>query len=340
MAYVRGNQGYVMISAKQSDNVTKATPVYTGTIASGEDFKTVKPQKQVLTDRIRNNNRPSIVQLGKIHTEGSMTYDFMPDEAIGINLAMIAGSNNTVAGNASVGFTHTMNFWSSCADSVSVGVTVQKLVGGCANTLLVDNIGSFANSFQLTVPEDGVITYAMNYMGTKSAFGGSTLSTPSYSSQSPFEGWMAKFSVGALIGSVSAINIKTLSLTVNNNLQMITDHNASNQYPSAFVSSGRSVEISFEVTAEDNLTLYNYFLNDTTNACKLELIHTALAGSASGVHSLTFNMPKVTWLGDEPTINAADTLTTTYTMTALYDSVTGYDIQAVLVNSQSGVYSV
>lgn len=340
MGYVRGNQGYVMISGKQTDNVTKATPTYTGTIAAGEDLKTVKPQKQVLTDRIRKNVAPTMVQIGKIHTEGTLTFDMMPDEALGINLAMIAGSNNTVSGTASVGYTHTMNFWSQTSDAVSVGVTIQKLLGGYSNVLLGDFIGTFANSFELTIPEDGVITYAMNYMGVKSVFGGSSIGAPSYSTQSPFEGLMAKLSVGSVIGSVSAIKFKTAKLTINNNLQMITDHNASNQYPSDFLSSGRQVTFSFEVTEEDNLTLYNYFLNDTTNALKLEITHSALAGSASGVHSLTINLPKVTWLGEEPTIKSTEAITSSYNVTALYDPVTGYDVQAILVNSQSGTYSV
>lgn len=340
MSYARGNQGYVMLSSAQSAIGTKATPVYTGTIAAGEDLKLVKPGKQVLVDRIRHNVAPTVVQSGKIHTEGTLTYDLIPDEALGINLAMIAGSNNTVSGNASVGYTHTFNFWSGCNDFGSTGITIQKLVGGCTNAMLADFIGTFANTFELTVPEDGVCTYAVGYMGIKNAFAGSTLATPVYSSVSPFEGWMATLSVGSLIGSVAAIAIKSCKLNIENNLQLLMDHNASNQYPSAVVPQSRKVTLEFEVSQEDSLTLYNYFLNDTKNAVQLTLTHSALAGSSSGAYSIVFKLPVVTWLGQEPTIDSADVLKGTYSMEALYDSVTGYDVQAVVVNSQSGVYTV
>jgi hypothetical protein len=329
-----------MISGKQTDNLTKATPTYTGTIAAGEDLKLVKPQKQILTDRIRNSNSPTIVQKGRMHVEGTLNFDCIPDEALGICLAMVAGSNNTVSGNVSTGYTHTYNFWSACSEMVSVGVTFQKLVGGCTSAILADYIGCFANTFEMTIPEDGIITYSVNSMGVKNTFAGSSLSSPSYSNKNPFEGWMAKLSVGTVIGSVSAISIKSAKITIANNLQMITDHNASNQYPTTFLPSTRTVNLEFEISQEDNLTFYNYFVNDTENAVQLEITHPQLAGSASGVYSIIFKLPKVTWLGDEPTINSADVIAGSYKLQALKDSITGYDIQAVIVNSQSGTYSV
>jgi len=339
MTYVRGNQGYVMLSDKQSTYGTKKVPTYTGTIAAGEDLQTVKPSKAVLTDRIRNNEAPSIVVKGTQHVEGSLTYDFIPDEAMGINLAMILGSDNTVSGSATTGYTHTFNGWSACTGIPTSGVTVQKLIGGCTNTMLADNISCFANSLDLTIPEDGAVTYGVNYMGQKNTFGG-TLASPSYSAVNIFEGWMAHIEIGSVIGSTVAVAITEASLSINNNLSMITDHNASSKYPSAFVPNSRTVDMSITMKQEDNLTLYNYFKDDTENAVKLILTHPDKAGSASGVYSLTISLPRVTWLGEEPKLDSADVLTGSYSLSALKDTVTGYQIKAELVNSQSAIYSV
>ena len=339
MSYIRGNQGYVMLSDKQPTYGTKKVPTYTGTISAGEDLQTVKPGKAVLTDRIRNEEAPSIVVKGKIHVEGTLTYDYIPDEALGINLAMLLGSSNTVAGSSTVGYTHSYSAWSACTGIPESGVTVQKLIGGCDNTMLADNISCFANSFELTVPEEGVVTYAMNYMGQKNTFGG-TVASPSYSTVNPFEGWMAHLEIGTVIGSTTAIKIKEATLSINNNLTMVTDHNASNQYAAGFIPNSRSVDMSITVTQENNLTLYNYFKDDTENAVKLILTHPTKAGSASGVYSLTFNLPRVTWLGEEPKLDSTDVLTGSYNFTALKDATTGYQVSAELVNSQSGTYSV
>ncbi len=338
MAYSRGNQGYVMLSDKQSALTTKKVPTYTGTIAAGEDLQLVKPSKQVFTDRIRNRVAPSYTQKGTIHVEGTLTFDDIPDEALGINLAMLSGSLNTVTGTVSTGYTHTMNFWSSCSDFPTNGITVQKLVGGCDNTKLVDNIGCFVNTFTYTVPEDGVATYGVSYMGINNSWGG-TLATPSYSAVAPVEGWMSQLKIGSAIGSVAAVNLKSCTLTINNNLQLITDHNVSNQYPSGYVPNSRTCEFTFEVSQEDSLTLYNYFV-DTENAVQLVMTHPDNAGTTSGVYSRTFNLPRVTWLGEEPKLDSADVLTGTYTMQALWDEDLGYDVLATIVNSQSGTYSV
>lgn len=339
MAYIKGNQGYVMLSGRQTTFGTKTTPTYTGTIQAGEDLQTVKPQKQAMTDRIRNRVAPSYVQKGKIHVEGTLTFDLIPDEAEGINLAMVLGGANTVSGSSTTGYTHTFSASSACLDYPQSGITIQKFLGGCGSTMLVDNISCFANSFTLTIPEDGVVTYAVNYMGVKNEYGGAK-ATPSYSAKNPFEGWMAHVEVGSVIGSTTAIKITEATLSINNNLQMMTDHNASNQYPSGFVPGSRTVEMSITLKQEDSLTMYNYFKDDTENAVKLVLTHPSLAGSSSGVYSLTFNLPRVTWLGEEPKLDSVDVLTGSYNLTALWSEASGYDIQAILVNSQSGVYTI
>jgi hypothetical protein len=339
MVYTKGNQGFVMLSDKQTALLTKKVPTLTGTIAAGEDLQLVKPQKQALTDRIRNRVAPSIVQKGKIHVEGSLTFDFIPNEVMGINLAMLLGSVNTVAGTSSVGYTHTFNAWSTATDFPVSGITIQKFLGGVGSTMLVDNIGCFVNSMDLTIPEDGVVSYAVNYMGIKNEYGGSK-ATPAYSAVAPFEGWMATLSIGAAIGSVAAVPFKDCTLNISNNLTMVTDHNASNQYPTAYIPNSRSVTMSVNVSQEDALTWYNYFKDDTVNAVQLVLTHPTLAGSASGVHSLTFKLPTVTWLGEEPKLDSNDALSASYNLVALWDTVTGYDVQAILVDGIAAVVSV
>jgi hypothetical protein len=270
---------------------------------------------------------------------GTFTYDLIPDEAEGINLAMTLGGDNSVTGSATTGYTHTFNAWSACLYYPQSGITVQKFLGGCGSTMLVDNISCFVNTYTLTIPEDGAVTYAIGYMGKTNEYGGAK-ATPTYSTKNVFEGWMAHVEIGSVIGSTTAIKIREASLTINNNLQMVTDHNASNQYPSGFFPNSRSVEMSVTLTQEDSLTMFNYFKDDTENAVKLVLTHPQLAGTSSGVYSLTFNMPKVTWLGEEPKLDSADVLTGNYNLQALWDETTGYDIQAILVNSESGTYTV
>ena len=120
----------------------------------------------------------------------------------------------------------------------------------------------------------------------------------------------------------------------------MTDRNASNQYPSGYVPNSRTVEMTIGLAQEDSLTMYNYFKDDTENAVKLVITHPTLAGSSSGVYSLTFNLPRVTWMGEEPKLDSADIISGNYSLTALKDATTGYQVQAILVNTQSGAYNV
>ena len=268
MAYVKGNQGFVMLSDKQTTFGTKKAPTITGTIQAGEDLREIREGKGVQTNAIRNSESPTYQLLGKIRAEGTLTYEYFPDETMGINLALLLGTNNTVSGNVSTGFTHTFNASSACTQYPESGITIQKFVGGCGSAMLFDFDTCFANTFTLTVPEDGVVTYAVNYMGVKNTVAG-TKANPVYSTKAPFEGWMAHLEVGADIASTSAIKIKEATLTVSNNIQMLPDRNASTRYMTAVSYGSRTVELSFSLSQEDNLTLYNYAKNDTVNAMTL-----------------------------------------------------------------------
>jgi len=340
MAFIEGHSGYAGFSLAQTDLNTKQTIDKYVSAQAGGDTKLVKPQKQVMRDTIRKNIAPTIVQKGRTHVEGTETLDFIPNEGAGIALAMTLGNNNTVTGDAASGYTHTFNAATASSEFSANGVTFQRFLGGTAQTNVVDYKGMFANSLEFAIPEEGAVTFGLGMVGINAEYGASTIATPTYSAKAPFEGWMGSVKIGADIDNVAAVSMKSCTLSIQNNVSLTTDHDQSTQLNGGRTLGTRSVTVSFEITQEDNLTFFDYFKDDTINAIQINLVHPELAGSSSGAHSLTINLPAVTWLGDEPTPDSVEAVTGSYNMEVLFDETEGYDIKAVLVNSQTGTYAV
>jgi hypothetical protein len=189
----------------------------------------------------------------------------------------------------------------------------------------------------LTIPEDGPIDISEENVGVQEDLAG-TISTASYSSIMPYESSMADLKIASVIGSVASIPFKTASVSITNNYKMLFAQNG--RVPSARSIGEFDATIEFTRTLKEDSTEYLYWKNDTEMAIQLVLTHTTLAGSSSGVYSVTLNFPRVIF--KEGAINVEGTNDQTHKMVGkvLHDPVTGYAARAIVVNAVSGTYAV
>jgi hypothetical protein len=173
--------------------------------------------------------------------------------------------------------------------------------------------------------------------------GGATIQTASYAVENPFESFMAEVLIGANLGAVAAVPVKDFTYEYDSGVELIQQNSSANGRYASCISWGKPViNVSFNKLVEDDFnTIYDYFKNDTENAVQLKLTHPELAGSASGFHALTINLPRVFWLGDTPGIDNQDELTMAMRLQAIKEIVSyNYTQEVVVTNSEAGVYTV
>lgn len=289
---------------------------------------------------IRKNQDMTIPVRGTLDVSGSISGPLVPDEAFGgIVLAMLFGNNNAVSGSAGAGYTHTFSQArvGTVADYPAYGATIEALIGGADATLMRDFIGCFVKGYTLTLGKDGAIECQVEWVGIKET-DGDTASTPTYSTKLPFEGWMGDLKLGAAIGSVASVEFQSATLKIDNGVKLVPGLNG--RYSIGRTYGPIQASLEFEMDLREDLTVYNYWKNETERAARLLITHDQLAGGSSGVYSLQFDLPRVIFDGDVPNIEGEAEIKHKVTMKAGYDPTTTKTISAVVVNSQSGVYAV
>jgi len=289
---------------------------------------------------IRKNQDMNLALRGSRDVSGSISGPLVPDEMFdGILWALLLGNNNAASGSSGAGYTHTFSQArpATVADYPAYGATLEALIGGTDTTLMRDFVGSFVKSVTISGQKDGEVKVSVEIMGVKEVTGG-TVSTPTYSTKLPFEAYMADIKLGSVIGSVSSVECKSFTIKIDNGLKMVPGLNG--RYAIGRTYGPITTSFEFEMDLREDLTVYNYWKNDTTMAAQLVLTHDQLAGSSSGVYSLKIDFPTVIFDGDVPNIEGEAEIPHKVSMKPFYDSVTGKTLSVVVVNSQSGTYSV
>lgn len=323
-----------------------------GTQASAQGTGVAATRFQTVTDVSLKENRPgasiykgirrqqdmNLALRGGIDLSGSIKGYLIPDEAFGgIVFAHLLGNNNTVSGSGPYTHTFSQSRVGTAADMPSYGSTIEVLLGSTDNTLLRDMVGCFLKKLTLSSDsQDAAVLVDTEWVGTKQV-DGDTNSSPTYSTKSPFEGWMASIELGSAIGSTAAVEAKKFNFSVDNGVSVTKTLNG--RYPIGRVYGDLAATLSFEQDLKESLTIYNYFKNETEIAAKLILTHDAIAGGSTP-YSLTVNLPRLRMLGDPPSLSGSAEIPFTINLQALYDSVTSKTLDIVVVNSQSGTYAV
>lgn len=307
--------------------------VYTSGVKKNRPDKALKPT-------IRRTRGKTIVVKGNSSVGGPISGPLIPDEIFqAIGWADLMGGNNAVSGDATTGYTHTFDEPASASDYSTAGVTIEANKGSSGTELMFDYIGSFLKSLELTFPESGEVTWAAEYVGKDEESGGAN-SSPSYSTVNPFETCMVDIQIGTTISSTTSTTFKSGNWKYDNGVAMNYAGNSCTPVAATYAPIP-IVNGTINKDLEEDLTEYNYWINDTDIAMKIVITHTELAGSSSGEYSLTINMPRVQVMGDSPELGSAEEIPQLIlNYEALQHESLGYTCQVVIVNSESGTYSI
>jgi hypothetical protein len=340
-ATLQGYNGYIGFGV-QSVLTTAVTPTVFQHVEAGVTLKENQPGRAVVPGIIKGR-RFVTTKKGNISGDGSIPMILRPDDyAFGRMWADILGSNNAVSGDAADAYTHTFGEGTN-AQLPAFGLTIEEFLGGAATTALKKCIGAFVKKITITKAEDDVIKCAVDWIFVKETLTG-TIQSATYTTEAPFENWMATVKIGATIGAVAESCVKDWTFEYDTMVKLIhQDCGTTNGRYASVVSYGVPViNLSFnKVLDEDWQTIYNYFKNNTENAVQLNIKHTALAGSNAGSeYEKTISLPKVMWTGETPNIDAEEDLNQPMQLQALYDATETKTIEVVVKNSESGTYSV
>jgi hypothetical protein len=331
-AIVQGYDGYVGLGIQATLGTGVAATKFQRVTEASITYK--EPQRSVV-DHIQKNRAFVDIMRGGVEVNGSMGGYLTPDEIFGgIGWAMLLGGSNTVSGSAGVGFTHVFN---EAGALPNVGATVEVYEGGSA--VMFDMIGMFLNKLSLTVGANEATTFASDWIGVSEALGG-TVSTAVFNDDPPFEGWMASLTYGTtLAASQTTISLaQTVNFSYDNKLEPVKG--LGSRYMVGRKVGRQEVLLDFTKLLQNDVTIYNFFKNNTQNALTLTLTHDSLAGTSSGAYQVKIELPKVFYKGDAPALTSSDALELPMKAQALYDSTAGFVCRVTIVNSESGTYTV
>ncbi len=264
-----------------------------------------------------------------------------------IQILWLTGANNATAAYAVLGFTKvdTSNAASVTSNSTTtvaafthtfVRTAVSQLPTYSfwldKNPLYPQLTGCMLNKFDIEIKAKELVTLDTDWTGLSYDATG-TSKSPSYSAARPFAFNMGSISVD---GSPS-LDYDNLKVTINNMVK--ADHViGSSRFPGKIYSEGFEVELSADLFFEDAVQ-YNKFLAGTTAAFIVTLTHTDdITGAASGVKpSLTLTLPNMVYKAANLPIPSG-VLKIPFMATVMYDSSSGYTMNAVLKNSVATAY--
>ena len=336
----QGYRGYAGFATQTADLVTGVAPAKFQTITKFG----LKEERQN-RDRIagiRKNQGYNLATKGRISASGDISGPLIPDEAFqGYLLAQFMGNNNAVSGSGTVGYTHVFSqpTITTTANYPAYGSTINSNKGGTDTTLVSDFLGMFCNKLQYSFPEQGAqCDVTAGFVGTKETTGG-TLASPTYSAIPPFESWMLTLSIGADLSSMSAVEIFDANVNLSNGAKMLPS--TTSRYPAVRGFGLFDHTLDFSMFLRADLTVFNYWKNETEMAVKLVATHTTLAGGSSGYYTLQFEFPRVIFIGDVPNIEGAEEIKHKVSMKALQGTGSyAYSCKITSINSESGTYAV
>jgi hypothetical protein len=194
-------------------------------------------------------------------------------------------------------------------------------------------------SLELSIPEQGEITFIAEYVGKTVQTASASLSSPTYTSKNPFVSSNCDLQYGATISSTASIYQKSAKFKYDNMAEMIPGGNSAT--PSRVAFNGiPMINGDFTIDRTKDLIFYNYYIAGTPIALKYVITHTELIAGTTIPYSITIELPYVLLLGEAPAISGQGLQTLTIPFEAMQHPSLGYTCKITAVNSVSGTYTV
>jgi len=269
-----------------------------------------------------------------VSVEGSLEYPFHHTDGILFFKHAMGGTVTTAVISAGVSFAHTftpgdsLDFGTETSLSITLrrGDNYYREYGGCR-----------VNSYTLAGAMGETLNVTAEILGQKSA-SPTTVGAINFTEGIPFTFKDAKFYEADSIGSLTITSgeqyITNFELTINNNItndelvRSLGTNTVMDLPPNALK------DVTLNVTQRfDTNTAYNYYLTGTARAVMIVVNSgVTITGGDATTYSMRFSLPKCYYNEDGANVGGPGVLTQVIPFRAVSDSVTGFDIQAVLNN--------
>lgn len=172
--------------------------------------------------------------------------------------------------------------------------------------------GFVGNSFSISAPNDGIVTFSMEGMAVAEANNSTTISAASYT---PFADRTAYTHCRGTVteGGTPIAYVSGVELTVNNNY---STQNVWGECDASDLVEGRAQVTGTLTVFFVDTTLYNKFVSGAASSLSFVL--------SDGTNTMTFTMPKIKYTaGDKPSANSSDPRTITLSFEAFAPSSVG-----------------
>ena len=247
----------------------------------------------------------------------------------------LGGQTSTIIG-ATNAYTHTFYPTETIPSDTLTALTVCVQRG----ETYWDYIGCKVNQYTLRAEAGMPLVASIDLIGYDAVNDSSTALTDGYTDTSPFH--MAGLntfiaSYGDSLSNLSTTTITRFEVSINNNL--ITDGSArqlgSNKL-GVLQGNMRDIDVTIQQRF-DTTTNWDDFIAGTRKAWQFELRHPNTAGTGGTQCALMIKLPHCYYDGAPVNISGEGPILVDYTLKAIYDSTTAYDINMVLVNTQTTI---
>lgn len=273
--------------------------------------------------------------LGNASVEGSIDAPFNLGSDACLNLLKIAmgGTVTSVAGSSS-SYTHTFYAGNIEDNKGSAGASDMKSLSiavrpGNSASSTWNFYGCRVNSMTLKAEAGSPVVMTVDIMG-KGASTSATIPAASFSTINPCNFVGISFQTGVTISAVSAEYIKSLELSINNNIS--ADHRVLGSREVAKLPPSMRA-ISLKVSQiYDTTTAYDRFTGATITAISIEFDSDIPLGSSSGTYKATFNLPCCYLNSNTPQVGDAGMISQDLEYTCMYKTDPGYAVRATVIN--------
>ena len=309
---------YDEVTYKSKNSVTNGLLAYFTECSVAAQQNNVQPNT-ISADRSRA--KPGA---GNLDVSGNLNVEMAP-ETIGFYLRHILGAPTTTG--ASAPYTHTFR-----PKALPTGLIVEKDWEGAGLTDKIEQfLGCRVSQATIAVPQEGAATLAMQLQGASYVIATApidgTLADPGHN------GWFAP-DVSVNVGGSSATNIKSVQMTINNNLDggryALGSGGERLELPEGFA------DVSGQVTAIVDSTLFSAFIDKakarTDTALEVILTSGAGTGASAGNEKLSLKLDHALIALATPPITSPNGMEVTFTFTGFKSGGTDKGLVAVLLS--------
>lgn len=290
------------------------------------EFRSINIKKNIEEEKLESlgGGRSYIRRVHKnISVEGALTYDLQANDGIYLLKHALMGTVTSALATTASAYNHTMTLGDlSTISQKGISVEVQPDV---ITTTAFAYEGCRVNSLRISGGINAPVTAELNFIGKDATTVTFATATVTYSPTRPFLGQDITFQYGSSVGALSAEDIVSFELTLENNLQADDSSRSLGDRTLTALPPGRR-SIMLNITQRyDTTTAYDRFDAATRGHARLTLDTgiTIGADSPGTTYSMIIDLPNIFYNQAVPEISGPGVLTHAFEVSGIADTTSG-----------------